>query len=137
MTVEEQSAVRVITANVSIHPFALYSINTIKSLKPTASSGDRSFFERWNTLAGQPEEEVQCVSLSTAVDICGVQNVELLKLDVEDAELEILEGASNFDWDRIRRISLEFHNFLRPHCGRRVAGLLRSYGYLISKTARP
>jgi hypothetical protein len=58
-----------------------------------------------------------------------VLKVDLLKLDVEGAELEIIEGASQMDWGRVRRIALEFHNFIRSDTGLRVANALRAHGY--------
>jgi len=118
-----------LTNNVFIEPYALYSAEVVMNLKPTGSSGDKSFFHRNNILADQPEEKVRCIGLPAALERCGVDRLDLLKLDVEGAELEILEGASHMDWNRIRRIVLEYHNFIRPNCGRQVYSMLRGYGY--------
>ena len=115
--------------SVTVYPYALFSSRTVMSMKPTPWSGETSFFARWNTLQNQPEEEVQCIGLAAALDLCGVDKVDLLKLDVEGAELEIVEGAWQMDWGRVRRIALEFHNFIRSDTGVRVANALRAYGY--------
>jgi FkbM family methyltransferase len=114
---------------VRIYPFALYSRNATMQLKPTASSGDKSLFERWNTIEGESEEEVECISLSGALRVCGEEYVDLLKMDIEGAEVEVLEGASDVEWHRIRKICLEYHNFLRPDSGRRVMNNLERYGF--------
>jgi FkbM family methyltransferase len=126
---QQNIAANGLSDRVTVHPYALFSSSTVMRLKSTPSSGETSFFERWNTLENQPGEEVQCISLPAALDLCGVDQVDLLKLDVEGAELEILEGASQLDWVRIRRIALEFHNFIRSDTGRRVAEMLKAYGY--------
>ena len=46
-------------------------------------------------------------------DVCymqGLEQVDLLKVDVERAELAVLRGISDSDWPKIRQIVLEVHD---------------------------
>ena len=57
----------------------------------------------------------------------GVQRIDLLKIDVEKAELDVLEGIEAADWPKIRQLVIEVHD----SGGRlnRIMDLLERYGY--------
>jgi hypothetical protein len=40
----------------------------------------------------------------------GLEHIDLLKIDVEGAELDVLRGISDGDWPRIRQITMEVEN---------------------------
>ena len=40
----------------------------------------------------------------------GLERVDLLKIDVERAELDVLRGVRREDWPRIRQVVLEVHD---------------------------
>lgn len=78
---------------------------------------------------------------STWVDMCsledfigrsGAQTIDLLKVDIEGAELDLFDAARADVLDRCRQITVEFHDFwypeLRPHT-ERVQGKLRAAGF--------
>ncbi len=49
-------------------------------------------------------------TLSGVLDSFGVDRIDLLKIDVEGAELDVLSGISERDWPRIRQIVAEVHD---------------------------
>ncbi|MFB9925555.1 FkbM family methyltransferase [Amycolatopsis halotolerans] len=67
-------------------------------------------------------ETVQVVTLSSVFDEYGIDRVGLLKIDVERAELEVLDGVRDDLWPRIRRVLAEVHD-LNGSLGETVARL--------------
>jgi FkbM family methyltransferase len=112
---------------VVVYPLAVLDRPGVAYLKQARKTGVRSLFEnRHSRGAG---EEVQCISLHQALDHCGVGRVDLLKVDVEGAEIEVFEGACGHIWDRIERVALEFHDVHRAGCRDRVTQVLRANGF--------
>lgn len=52
---------------------------------------------------------IQCRSLKTFVEENKIQNIDLLKIDVEGAEIDILMSIDKMLMDKISQISVEFH----------------------------
>jgi FkbM family methyltransferase len=122
-----------ITANhldglVQIHPFAVFDHEGELKLPQAAFAGSSSFFD---TQAPQGAvETVQCTTLSHAVALCGSAPIDLLKIDVEGAELEILESTEADNptlWESIPRVVMEYHEAIRPGCRDRLMALLRPH----------
>lgn len=64
-------------------------------------------------LAGRYEPQtLRCAlhTLSWAIAQEGIDRVDLLKIDVERAELDVLAGIAEHDWPRIRQVVLEAHD---------------------------
>lgn len=57
-------------------------------------------------------EPVECVvePLSKIIRERGVQQIDLLKIDVEKSELDVLLGIADEDWPKIRQIVVEVHD---------------------------
>jgi hypothetical protein len=74
-------------------------------------------------------EKVECSlrTLSEVVHEQEVARIDLLKVDVEKAELDVLEGIDAADWPIIRQVVVEVHD----HDGRlaRVRELLLEHGF--------
>jgi FkbM family methyltransferase len=115
-------------ATIGIHPYALLDREGTVPLRANTLSGNRSLFERADASADRPDV-VRCIPLATALDLCGGERLALLKLDVEGAEVEILEGADEATLARVERVALEYHDFLRPGCRERVAERLTRAGF--------
>lgn len=98
---------------VSIYPFALSNCNCTRVLSIGAESGHSSFFDRRNNTSVR-REPVGCIGLVDAVRLCKATRIHLLKIDTEGAECEILGGADDETWERIERVSVEYHEDLRP-----------------------
>ena len=57
-------------------------------------------------------ETVRCQvkRLSDLLEAEHISSVDLLKIDVEKAELDVLAGIDDRDWDRIRQVVIEVHH---------------------------
>ncbi|HEX6861716.1 MAG TPA: FkbM family methyltransferase, partial [Thermoanaerobaculia bacterium] len=64
-------------------------------------------------LAGRFEPEVRPGLLRRLSDVLreeGTERIDLLKIDVQRAELEVLEGLDAADWPKIRQVVMEVHS---------------------------
>ena len=60
--------------------------------------------------------------------------IDLLKIDIEGAEIELLEGLDKETFARIGEMTVEFHDFLRPSDRPRVAKVvakIRDNGFYV------
>src|SRR5262249_30617890 len=66
-------------------------------------------------------------TLSEVFRETGVEQIDLLKVDVEKAELDVLQGIADEDWPKIRQVVAEVHDF----DGRlqEIVGLLARQGF--------
>lgn len=92
---------------------------------------------RWLMDRAIGHERLRCstTTMSTVIQAQEVQRIDLLKVDVEGAELEVLRGISEPHWLRVRQVVLEGHD----HDGRlqAIAELLRTHGFDGLRIARP
>lgn len=112
---------------VRVYPYALSDKAGVATLKLSEHSAYQSFFD--SELVGEKEEVVQMLSLEDALEMCAVEDVNLLKLDVEGAEIEIVESAATAVWKRIQRVVCEYHDSFRPGCRERVCKCLTAVGF--------
>lgn len=112
----------------SIHPFAIAGHCGSVALYHTWASGHRSIFHYDRVLSGHAEE-CECVDLNRAVEICNSDRIDLLKIDVEGAEIEILEPASFETLSAVKRIVVEYHDHIRPDSSRRVLQRLKGCNF--------
>jgi 31-O-methyltransferase len=82
-------------------------------------------------------EIVRCEmrTLSEAIRREAIEGIDLLKIDVEGAELDVLAGIEDFDWDRIRQLAAEVH--LDPIGRRRMVSVLEQRGFRIELLQDP
>jgi FkbM family methyltransferase len=86
------------------------------------SSPSHSLHER---RAAKGSAMVDCVPLGTAIAQCELDEVDLLKLDVEGSEFEILYGAPEA-LSAVNEIRMEYHHFMGARAPWRIAEL-RTY----------
>jgi len=115
-------------SSVSVHPVAIFNAETTLELKDAALSAHRSVFAS-EYVEASGSTSVQAIPLEKALLLAGSRRVDLLKIDVEGAEIEIVEGASPSCWQNIARVVVEYHDLLRPGCKERVARALAARGY--------
>ncbi len=71
--------------------------------------------------------------LSSVIREEGVERIDLLKVDVQRAELDVLRGIDSQDWDKIQQIVMEVHDQEgRNTAGRiqEIIGLLEEKGFV-------
>lgn len=88
--------------------------------------GDELLDERFRAV----EMECRLRPLSAVIREEGVERIDLLKVDVQKAELDVLRGIEDRDWPRIRQVVMEVHDL----GGRvdEVSGLLRARGFRVA-----
>lgn len=76
--------------------------------------------------SGTTEYLCEIRPLSSVIDAYGLEKIDVLKVDVEGAELDVLLGIADAHWPRIHTLALEVHDV----DGRleRIEELLRSHG---------
>jgi FkbM family methyltransferase len=116
-------------------------------VKSLLSSPEAPFYARWlfnlplvgRALASRivdaelTGEQVACAvhTFSQMKRLFGVETVDLLKVDVERAELEVLEGIEPGDWPSIRQIVCEVQTDQTPDLRDRITALLRGHGFTV------
>ena len=69
--------------------------------------------------------KVQAVKLDEFLHAQGIHEVDLLKLDIEGAELDVLETLQHEFLNRVKQITCEFHDFLDSASRPRVEATIR------------
>jgi len=60
----------------------------------------------------------------------GIERIDLLKVDVEGAELDVLEGLDDEDWDRVDQIVLELQD--ADGLADKVVAILSEHGFEVA-----
>jgi len=71
----------------------------------------------------------QMVTLSSVIEAQSIKKIDLLKIDVERAELDVLNGIDDQDWPRIRQVVAEVHDEGDRLTG--VRSLLERHGFMV------
>jgi FkbM family methyltransferase len=122
---------------VRVHPFAISNQCCRRELREGLTSCDRSLFISFRAGSEVSSQSVNCVSLGRALEYCDCAEIDLIKMDVEGAEVEILEGIDRETWKRTKRIALEFHEYIRPGCLATILRTLQVNGFETSSTVNP
>ncbi|HET6974042.1 MAG TPA: amino acid adenylation domain-containing protein [Pyrinomonadaceae bacterium] len=72
----------------------------------------------------------QLKTLSEVIRAEGVEKIDLLKIDVEKAELEVLAGIDDADWPKIQQIVMEVHDL--DDRVSQVTELLSGHGFAVN-----
>lgn len=74
--------------------------------------GGNSFAkDHWQTKESENYETVKTISLNKFLTEKRIQRIDILKIDCEGSEYEILFNASKKTLSKIKKITMEFHNF--------------------------
>jgi len=88
-------------------------------------------------LAGRFEAKLEQCRLRVLSDIIreeGVEHIDLLKVDVQRAELDVLQGISDEDWQRIEQAVMEVHDVEGGATAGRIeeiTALLKRHGFSV------
>jgi len=120
----------------------LVSLGRCKTLKAAVWSSERSlspdcslelehysaFKIKADSVAGSDENTMIGIPMAKILSDSGLQQIDLLKVDIEGAEVELFKG--NVDWlTMVRLIAIEFHDNSREACD--FDGIMREYGFRI------
>lgn len=121
-------AARGLTNSVTVYPVAVSGHSGVLKLLGGGNSGHRSVVA--SAFASEMvAEDVECLTLEAALTRCGVDRVDLLKIDVEGSETDILEAASPTILGRADRVAVEFHNHIRPNSLDVVLNAVKAAGF--------
>ncbi|WP_116809834.1 FkbM family methyltransferase [Steroidobacter cummioxidans] len=72
--------------------------------------------------------DIRAVSIADVMQLHGVDHIDILKMDIEGAELEVLSHSA--DWlSRVRNLLIELHDRYRPGCTAALESALSDYDY--------
>jgi FkbM family methyltransferase len=121
----------------STYNFALNKNNDVikfyLSNNSEANSINSKIAKEWNIY---DEIYVSGITLNTFLDRHYTHQIDILKVDIEGAELEILENLPKKYFSNILQIPIEFHDFLDATHLPRIKVLvkkMKSYGFLVVK----
>jgi L-glutamate---[L-glutamyl-carrier protein] ligase len=79
-------------------------------------------------------EDISVVLLNDLIDECGWERVDLLKLDIQGAELEVLDGLQDAHWAKIGQLAGEIHDCVVGSASRRdlIISILERHGFLVA-----
>ncbi len=111
--------------NVKIFPYAIYDAKSQLQLQLPTFAGDAMIA---NSTKAETES-VPTITLDDAIKLCGEngEKIQLLKMDVEGAEVEIFSKANENTFKKIERISIEYHEAYRPGSRDQLLELFRRY----------
>jgi len=102
---------------------------TVHKVALADTPGPRPFVLMGNTeyshfsSAGDSSIQVEAMTLGDLVSQIPKASIDLIKMDIEGAELDILECLPLEVLERIRQITVEFHQFLYPESRLRIEAI--------------
>jgi FkbM family methyltransferase len=118
--------------DVEVSECALSDKDGTARLYVSDNGSTHQLFEKSHDGMLQDFVEVPSRSLASFMDEKELAAIDLLKLDCEGAEGLILPAAAESVLQRVRRISLEFHDYASPLDHDALAELLQAAGYATS-----
>ncbi len=74
---------------------------------------------------GDRRETVEQLSLSGLFERAGIERVDLMKVDIEGAEVQMFASASDEQLRSVAQLTVEFHDFVYPELGESVEAVKR------------
>lgn len=90
---------------------------------------------RWlvrNVVNKVEKVQAELTTLATMVEQTGVQRIDLLKIDVEGAEMAVLRGMSDEHWPKVQQVVMEAEDF---NTVTEIKTLLESKGFRVTSVA--
>jgi FkbM family methyltransferase len=96
----------------------------VMHVSESENTGNRSIIDSYTK---EHIIEIETISLSEVYKVCGIDHIDFLKMDIENAEAEVLlQAESSKILETIRAISIEFHNYENYL---KIKNLLRTKSY--------
>ena len=100
------------SSNIFPYRCAVSNQNGIGYLADHSKSVERALLRTQTAVVGA--EQVETITLQTALELCGDPHVDLLKVDIEGSEMELVCSGPLKTWESIERVAIEFHRGFRP-----------------------
>lgn len=115
------------TENINTYQYAISDSEGTQTLR----KGSNSMLRALTTASDQTDdgETVNTITLEKALDLCGSEPINLLKMDIEGGEVELASHASPRARSRIDRIVAEIHEQARPGSDDAVGAALKAAGF--------
>jgi FkbM family methyltransferase len=117
----------------TLYPIAIGGRNGRARLNVFSSRCASLLASRENEATVQ-KQDVKVLDLHSLLALVGAEHIDLMKVDVEGAELEMFESALASDLERIALITIEFHDSMYPEHRPRVEAIkrwLQSIGFRV------
>lgn len=109
----------------------------LENQKEQGSTGAKTLLAHSDSLISPRFEEkqslqVQLITLSEFIEEKDIEFIDLLKIDVQRAEMDVLEGINHSDWKKIQQIVMEVHDAVGEESeGRldKICDLMQKHGF--------
>ena len=85
--------------------------------------------EQWEYFTKSSQIVGELKTLSSVINKLEIEQIDLLKIDVEGSEYEVLQGIEEKDWSKIKQIVMEVHD--REGRVEQINKMLKIYGFNI------
>lgn len=110
--------------NINIYDKAITGHNGFTHVYKISHKFNYNYFGSLWSVINDPDwkivktKKIQCISLDKFIEesfnIFQISQIDLLKIDIEGAEIEALKSIKKQNLDKVRQITLEFHDFMFP-----------------------
>jgi FkbM family methyltransferase len=88
---------------------------------------------------GARQVDVEVVTLPSFIDTYGLASIDLLKVDIEGAEIDVLRSMKDDLFARIGQMTIEFHDFMKRSDApsvRELLGKIKDQGFFVINFGR-
>ncbi|HVK12266.1 MAG TPA: FkbM family methyltransferase [Gemmataceae bacterium] len=117
-----------LTEFIRVYPNAVAAAAGTLTLRAGASTIHRSLFAN-DMATDTPGETVEAVTLGRALEMTGADRIDLLKVDIEGAELDVFPACLPDVLAPVRRVVVEYHDHFRPGARAATEAALRAAGF--------
>ncbi len=118
-------------SSVKVYPVGVLNRHETLTLHHACQMGGSSLFSEQASDPSGIDEFVRCIPATEALEEVLKESpsgrIQFLKIDIEGAEIEVLEEIPPWLWSKIDRVVLEYHNAIRPGCLDRCLDVLRQH----------
>jgi FkbM family methyltransferase len=119
----------------TVFPYAVARDNGVLRFH-LAPNDEESMIQRSSSECSEEVIDVEAIRLEPFLKSLGVSKIDVLKMDIEGAEIEVLESCSDEFLRSVGQVTIEFHDFLgltSPDEIHRVVNRMKSLGFVCIK----
>lgn len=114
--------------DITVLPYGLWGKSAYLQVVDEQKEGAVSFSVREVSTAS--EAHLEAITLGELMKKHGLEQIDLLKIDIESAEKQVFSGTDVADWlPRVRHLIVETHDRYLPGCSRTVFDALHPYDF--------